>query len=112
MTSLNCPPPSGADIDVSRARDASAVARTAALIGASALAGLFLAACGGGGDGFLPPPPPPVPITQVPASAAESSASLEAFALSQPASETEDSLTLELVPTFPTSEVEDPIILP
>ncbi len=102
MTTSTCPPPEGG----------SPVGRTTALIGVAALAGLFLAACGGDSDSPPPPPPPPAPITQVPASAAASDASLEAFAFNLPETENTEPLTLELVPTLPSSETEDPIATP
>ncbi len=103
MTTTTCPPPEGG----------SPVGRTAALIGVSALASLFLAACGGDSDSPVPPPPPPpAAVTQVPASAAGSDASLEAFAFNLPETENTEPLTLELVPVLPTSETEEPIPTP
>ena len=102
MTTSTCPPPEGG----------SPVGRIATLIGVSALAGLFLAACGGDNGSPPPPPPPPAPMTQVPASAAVSDASLEAFAFNLPETENTEPLTLELVPTLPSSETEDPIATP
>ena len=103
MTTSTCPPPEGG----------SPVGRTAALIGVSALAGLFLAACGGDSNSVAPTPaPPPAAITQVPASAAANDAALEAFAFNLPETENTEPLTLELVPTLPTSETEDPIATP
>jgi hypothetical protein len=101
MTITSCPPPEGG----------SPAGRTAALVGASALASLFLAACGGNGDS-PPPPPPPAQITQVPASAATSDAALESFAFNLAQTENTEPLTLELVPTLPSSETEDPIATP
>ena len=100
MTTRPCPSPAGA--------------ATRRAIGASALAGLFLAACGGdGGYGSPPPPPPPPPpMTQVPASAAADDASWEAFAIAQAPTETAEPLTLELVATVPGGETEEPIVLP
>lgn len=101
MTTLTCPLPQGG----------SPAARVAALVGVSALAGLLLAACGG--DGSPPAPvPPPAAITQVPASAAADDAALEAFAFNLPQTENTEPLTLELVPTLPTSETEEPIATP
>ena len=104
MTTSTCPPPEGG----------STVARTASLIGVSALAGLFLAACGGDDHGAPPPPPPPPPaaITQVPASAAANDAALESFAFNLPQTDNTEPLTLELVPTLPSSETEEPIATP
>ena len=103
MTTSTCPPPEGG----------SPAGRTATLIGVSALASLFLAACGGDSDNVPPPPaPPPVAITQVPASAAANDAALEAFAFNLPETENTEPLTLELVPTLPSSETEDPIATP
>ncbi len=103
MTPSTCPPPEGG----------SPAGRTATLIGVSALASLFLAACGGDSNGTPPPPaPPPAAITQVPASAAASDAALEAFAFNLPETENTEPLTLELVPTLPSSETEDPIATP
>jgi hypothetical protein len=84
--------------------------RAAALVGVSALAGLFLAACGGDSD--TPASPPPAAANEVPATAAATSASLEAFAIARPQSETASPLLLDNVPTFPTSETESPIVLP
>ena len=100
MTLSTCPSPQGG----------SPTGRTASLIGASALAGLFLAACGGDDPSPAPvPAPPPAAITQVPASAAADDAALEAFAFNLPRTEDTEPLTLELVPTLPSSETEDPI---
>jgi len=97
-------------------RPCPAPARASALraAGASVLAGLFLAACGGDYDSPppSPPPPPPPPITQVPASAAADDASWEAFAIGQPPTEDTEPLTLELITTVPSSETEEPIALP
>ena len=101
MTTSTCPPPEGG----------SSAGRTASLIGVTALASLFLAACGGNGDS-PPPPPPPAQITQVPASAATSDAALESFAFNLAQTENTEPLTLELVPTLPSSETEDPIATP
>ena len=135
MTPLSCPPPQGgsqfAQDGAQFAQDGSrfaqsgsgparadgapataSAARTAALIGVSALAGLFLAACGGDSSGPPPPPPPPVSSTEVPTSAAQTSASLEAFAIAQPSSDTTEPLLLDNVPAFPTSEAQDPIAIP
>ena len=102
MTITSCPPPEGG----------SPAGRTAALVGVSALASLFLAACGGNSDSPPPPPPPPAAITQVPASAATDDASLESFAFNLPQTENTEPLTLDLVPTLPSSETEDPIATP
>ena len=99
MTITSCPPPEGG----------FPAGRTAALVGVSALASLFLAACGGDGS---PPPPPPAPVTQVPASAAASDASLESFAFNLAQTDNTEPLTLDLVPTLPSSETEDPIATP
>ncbi|MFL6697822.1 MAG: hypothetical protein ACJ8GJ_11685 [Vitreoscilla sp.] len=101
MTISTCPPPRGG----------SPAGRTASLIGVSALASLFLAACGG--DGNSPAPsPPPAAITQVPVSAAANDAALESFAFNLPKTDTTEPLTLDLVPTLPTSETEEPIATP
>ena len=104
MTISTCPPPEGG----------SSAGRTASLIGVSALATLFLAACGGDSDSPapVPPPPPPAAITQVPASAAANDAALESFAFNLPQTDNTEPLTLELVPTLPTSETESPIATP
>ena len=104
MTISTCPPPEGG----------SSAGRTASLIGVSALASLFLAACGGDSDSPapVPPPPPPAAITQVPASAAANDAALESFAFNLPQTDNTEPLTLELVPTLPTSETESPIATP
>ncbi len=101
MIHSTCPPPQGG----------TPIGRTAALAGFAALSSLFLAACGGNGDS-PPPAPPPAAITQVPASAAASDSALESFAFNLPQTETTEPLTLELVPTLPTSETEDPIVTP
>ena len=101
MTITSCPPPEGG----------SPAGRTAALVGVSALASLFLAACGGNGDS-PPPPPPPAPITQVPASAAANDMALESFAFNLAQTDDTEPLTLDLVPTLPSSETEDPIATP
>ena len=101
MTISTCPPPEGG----------TPVGRAAALVGIAALSSLFLAACGGDSDS-PPPPPPPVAITQVPASAAASDMALEAFAFNLAPSDTTEPLTLELVPTLPSSETEEPIATP
>ena len=104
MTISTCPPPTGG----------SPAGRTASLIGASALASLFLAACGGDGSssGPAPVPSPPAAITQVPVSAAANDAALESFAFNLPQTDTAEPLTLDLVPTLPTSETEEPIATP
>ena len=105
MTTSICPPPEGG----------ASAGRTASLIGVTALASLFLAACGGDSDSpapVPPPPPPPAAVTQVPASAAATDASLEAFAFNLPETENTEPLSLDLVPTFPTSETEEPIATP
>jgi len=100
MTISTCPPPQG-----------GSPARAASLIAASALASLFLAACGGDGDSPVPAPPPAA-ITQVPVSAAANDAALEAFAFNLAPTEDTEPLTLDLVPTLPSSETEDPIATP
>jgi hypothetical protein len=104
MTTSTCPPPEGR----------SSSGRGAALAGIATLTSLFLAACGGDSDSPSPPPPPPPPavVTQVPASAAASDMALEAFAFNLPETENTEPLTLELVPTLPSSETEDPIATP
>ena len=101
MTNSTCPPPDGG----------SPAGRMAALVGVAALASLFLAACGGDSDS-PPPPPPSAPVTQVPASAATSDMALESFAFNLAQADNAEPLTLELVPTLPTSETEDPIATP
>jgi hypothetical protein len=83
--------------------------RTSVLVGVTALASLFLAACGGDSAS---PVPPPAPVTQVPASAAASDMALEAFAFNLPETENTEPLALDLVPTFPSSETEEPIATP
>jgi len=105
MTISTCPPPEGG----------SSSGRGTALAGLATLASLFLAACGGDSDNVPPPPPPPPPpavVTQVPASAAATDLALETFAFNLPQTENTEPLTLELVPTLPTSETEDPIATP
>jgi hypothetical protein len=101
MTPSTCPPPQGG----------SSAGRTASLIGVGALAGLFLAACGGDNDSPTPSPPSAA-VTQVPASAAADDAALESFAFNLPLSDTTEPLTLDLVPTLPTSDTEEPIATP
>jgi hypothetical protein len=101
MTISTCPPPQGG----------SPAGRTASLIATSALASLFLAACGGDGDSPVPAPPPAA-ITQVPVSAAANDAALESFAINLAPTDDADPLTLDLVPTLPSSETEDPIATP
>lgn len=108
MTTTSCPPPKGEP----------SFGRTAALIGVSALASLFLAACGGDSDNPVPAPPPPAPAPapvasdEVPASAAASDASLESYAFGLALSDTTEPLKLDLVPTFPSNEDKEPIALP
>jgi hypothetical protein len=105
MTLSPCPPPEGG----------SSAGRAVALAGVTVLASLFLAACGGDSDMPLPPPPPPAPpaaVTQVPASAAASDMALEQFAFNLAQTDDTEPLTLDLVPTFPTSENEEPIPTP
>ena len=105
MTHSTCPPPEGG----------SPAPRTASLIAASVLAGLFLAACFDDTEAPPPPPPPPPPpaaITQVPVSAAANDAALESFALHLAPTENTEPLTLDLVPALPTSDTEDPIATP
>jgi hypothetical protein len=99
MNTPHCPPPEGGP----------STGRTTALVGVSALAGLFLSACGGDSN---PPPPPPAAVTQVPASAAANDAALESFAFTLPRTEDTEPLSLDLVPTFPSSETEEPIATP
>ena len=103
MTTSNCPPPEGG----------SSNGRGAALAGLATLTSLFLAACGGDSDTPVPPPPPPpAAVTQVPASAAASAMALESFAFNLAQTDDTEPLTLELVPTLPTSETEDPVATP
>ena len=103
MTLSTCPPPEGG----------SRFGHTVALAGVTALASLFLAACGGDSDPPVPPPPPPpAAVTQVPASAAASDMALESFAFNLPQTDNTEPLTLDLVPTFPSSETEEPIATP
>jgi hypothetical protein len=73
-----------------------------------ATAGL-LAGCGG--DSSPPPPPPPPPSDQMPTSAVVSDATLEAFAIGLAPTETTEPLKLDQVPTFPTSETEEPVVV-
>ncbi|MEP6504198.1 MAG: hypothetical protein ABJD97_12755 [Betaproteobacteria bacterium] len=102
MTTSTCPPPQGG----------SSAGRIAALVGASALASLFLAACGGDSDTPTPPPPPPAAVTQVPASAAVDSLALETFAFNLALTDDTEPLGLDNITTLPTSETEDPIATP
>jgi hypothetical protein len=87
------------------------------VIAASALAGLFLAACGGGG-GAPPapapePPPPPAPTAaQVPVSAAASIEAWEAFAIAQSPDDRSEPMRLDLIASVPTSETASPVVLP
>ena len=101
MTPSTCPPPEGGISST----------RGAALAGLATLASLFLAACGGDSDTPVPPPPPAA-VTQVPASAAASDLALETFAFNLARTDDTEPLTLELVPTLPTSETEDPVATP
>ena len=101
MTISTCPPPEGG----------SSSGRGTALAGLATLASLFLAACGGDSDTPVPPPPPAA-VTQVPASAAASDLALETFAFNLARTDDTEPLTLELVPTLPTSETEDPVATP
>ena len=82
-----------------------------AALAASVAAGGLLAGCGGDGSSEAPPPPPPPPVAsdQVPASAAASDASLEAFAFGLARSETTEPLKLDNVTTLPSSETDEPI---
>jgi hypothetical protein len=102
MTTSHCPPPEGGP----------ASGRGVALAGIATLASLFLAACGGDGYSSTPPPPPPPAITQVPASAAASDLALETFAFNLARTDDTEPLTLELVPTLPSSETDDPVPTP
>ena len=82
---------------------------------AAALAGLFLAACGGGTG--MPPAPPPAPeaaptAAQLPASAAATIASWEAFAIAQAPNDRIEPLRLDMVTSVPTSETASPSVLP
>ncbi len=95
-----CPPPEGG----------SPTGRKAAILGVTALASLFLAACGGDSDS---PVSPPAAVTQFPASAGASGAALEAYAFNLPETDDTEPLSLDLLPAnLPTSESDDPIILP
>ena len=90
--------------------------RLAALAGAGTLAALLLAACGGGGggDAAMPPAPPaeaPTDAGQVPASAAATTASWEAFAIAQVPNDRIQPLRLDRITSVPTSETEEPIAL-
>ena len=102
MNSSTCPTPEGG----------SSTGRTAALVGVSTLAGLFLVACGGDNGSPPPAPSPPAAVTAVPAAAAATDASLESFAIGLQTTENTEPLSLELVPTFPSSETEEPIATP
>jgi hypothetical protein len=105
-TTLYPPPQDGSDAPRGARPAGAGVVRALALIGASAGVALALSACGGNDDDNNQP------ATQVPASAAQSDAALEAFAISQPQSETAEPLALDNVPTLPSSETEDPIAVP
>jgi hypothetical protein len=105
MTPLSCPAPRGA----SASSRAPGPARVAALLGAGALAGLFLAACGGDGES---PAPPAAAATRVPTSAAASTTALEAFAISLARTEDTEPLLLDDITTLPASDTEEPIALP
>jgi len=93
--------------------DVSASRRLAALAGAAALGALILAGCGGGGgdDGAMPPAAAPSDVGQVPASAAASTASWEAFAIAQAPNDRIQPLRLDRIASVPTSEIEEPIAL-
>jgi hypothetical protein len=101
MTPTACPPPEGG----------SSSGRATVPAGLALLTSLFLAACGGDSD-TPAPPPAPAAATQVPASAATSDLALETFAFNLAQTDDTEPLTLELVPTLPTSETEDPIATP
>ena len=73
-------------------------------------AGPLVTACGG--DSSPPPAPPPAASNEVPTSAVASDASLEAFAIGLPQSDTTEPLMLDNVSTLPSSETEEPIALP
>lgn len=78
-----------------------------AALAASVAAGGLVAGCGG--DSSPPAPPPPPVSNEVPASAAATDASFEAFAIGQAPSETAEPLLLDNITTLPTSETEEPI---
>lgn len=101
MTTSTCPPPEGG----------SSSGRGTALAGIATLTSLFLAACGGDSGTPVPPPPPAV-VTQVPAAAAANDLALESFAFNLAQTDNTEPLTLELVPTLPSSESEDPVATP
>jgi hypothetical protein len=103
MTTSTCPPPEGG----------SSAGRTAALVGVTALASLFLAACGGDSDMPAPPAPAPAAVTEIPASAGASTTALESYAFNLPQTDNTEPLSLALLPAnLPTSESEDPIPTP
>ena len=101
MTTSTCPPPEGG----------SSSGCGTALAGIAILTSLFLTACGGDSGTPVPPPPPAV-VTQLPASAAASDLALEAFAFNLAPTDNSEPLTLDLVPTLPSSESEDPVATP
>jgi len=116
MITRPCPSPlDGGD----RAVRAGGVARrpgAAARAGAVLLPALFLAACGGGG-GDAPPSPAPAPPpssspTEVPISATVDVASWVAFAMAQAPNDSIEPLTLDRIDSVPTSESDEPIVVP
>ena len=87
----------------------------ATLAGAAVLGTLLLAGCGGGGgDDAAPAAPPPVTPSdagQVPASAAATTPSSEAYAIAQAPNDRIQPLRLDHITSVPTSETEEPIAL-
>lgn len=100
------PPQGGAEAPDGVRRHVPSIVRAAALIGVSAAAALILAACGGDDDS------PPQAATQVPASAAASDLTLETYALGLAQTDTGEPLGLDNITTLPSSETEEPIVLP
>jgi hypothetical protein len=112
MITRPCPSAPGAAPAV--AHEGRARPARAGVFAASALAGLFLAACGGGGAPPAPAPgPPPAPTAaQVPVSAAASIEAWEAFTIAQAPDDRSEPMRLDLIASVPTSETASPVVLP
>ena len=108
MTTKTCPS--------ARSRAESLASPRLALLAATGAVALLLAACGGGGGGgdamaTTPPPATPSDVGPVPASAAATTASWEAFAIAQVPDDRIQPLRLDRIASVPTSETEAPIAL-
>ena len=116
MITRPCPSPLDDGDRAVRAGGASRRRGAAARIGAALLPALFLAACGGGGGGADAPSPAPAPPpsspTAVPISATVDVASWVAFAMAQAPNDSIEPLTLDRIDSAPTSESEEPLVVP